>query len=174
MESIQIIQADTSHISLLTRIGSETFTETFAQSNNPEDFQQYLDNSFNEKQIEKELNEAGSIYLLAYYDHELAGYARLRESTEVQEKFASQKTIELQRIYSYQKFIGKGVGKALLNYCINKAREKGYNVLWLGVWEHNHHALQFYKHFGFEEFDSHVFMMGTDAQTDILMKLQLK
>jgi len=173
MENIQIIKANTSHVSVLNKLGLETFSETFAQSNNPEDFQKYLTESFNERQVKKELNESGSTFLLAYHHKELAGYARLRESDEVQKKFPSKRLIELQRIYSYQKFIGKGIGKALVNHCIQLSKEKGFNIIWLGVWEHNQHAIQFYKHFGFEPFDSHVFMMGNDPQTDILMKKDL-
>ena len=173
MEKIQIIQATLSHVSLLSKLGAETFSETFAQANNPDDIQKYLAESFNEEQVKKELNESGSIFLLANYRNELAGYVRLRESNEVQEKFPSKRLIELQRIYSYQKYIGKGIGKALLNHCIQLAKEKGYHIIWLGVWEHNQHAIQFYKHFGFEPFDSHVFMLGNDSQTDILMKKDL-
>jgi GNAT superfamily N-acetyltransferase len=170
---IHIVQASASHASALASMGAETFTEAFAEHNNPTDFKKYLDDSFNISQIEKELTEKGSTFFLAYINNELAGYARLRESGEGLEKFPTKHVIELQRIYSYKAFIGKGIGKALLTHCIETAKKKGYSLLWLGVWEHNHHAIQFYKHFGFTEFDSHVFMLGSEAQTDILMKKQL-
>jgi GNAT superfamily N-acetyltransferase len=111
--------------------------------------------------------------LLAYFNNEPAGYARLRNSDELTNTFPDKKCLELQRIYSLQQFIGKGIGKALLQKCIQQAQQQAYDILWLGVWEHNHHALSFYKHFGFEPFDTHVFMMGSDPQTDILMKLNV-
>jgi len=174
MENIRIFKANTSHANLLSKLGAETFTETFAHQNNPEDFKDYLKKSFNTEQVEKELRESGSTFLIAYGNETPAGYVRLRESNEVLDKFPGKRILELQRIYSLQKFIGKGVGKALLNFSINFAKENKYDILWLGVWEHNHHAIQFYKHFGFEPFDSHVFMLGNDAQTDILMKLTIR
>jgi GNAT superfamily N-acetyltransferase len=170
---IRIIKADLSHTNELSVLGAVTFSEAFAHQNNPDDFNNYLQRSFNKEQIEIELNESGSAFLLAYYDDELVGYVRLRESNEVQGKFPGKRLLELQRIYSLQKFIGKGIGKALLTFSINFAKENGFDILWLGVWEHNHHAIQFYKHFGFEPFDSHVFMLGNDAQTDILMNLKI-
>jgi GNAT superfamily N-acetyltransferase len=173
METIRIIKADLSHANLLSKLGAVTFSETFAHQNNPDDFNNYLQKSFNNEQIEKELNESGSTFLIAYYGAELGGYMRLRESDELQDKFPGKRLLELQRIYSLKNFIGKGIGKGLLNFAINFAKENGFDILWLGVWEHNHHANQFYKHFGFESFDSHVFMIGNDAQTDILMKLKI-
>jgi GNAT superfamily N-acetyltransferase len=168
---VKIMQADAGDIPLLRELGVQTFTETFAHQNNPEDFQAYLHTAFSSEQLQQEFNEPGSIFLLAYVKNEPAGYARLRHSNELDKTFPGKKCIELQRIYAVQKFIGKGVGKALMTSCTQLAQQQHANLLWLGVWEHNHHAISFYKRIGFEPFDTHVFMMGTDPQTDILMKL---
>ena len=46
--------------------------------------------------------------------------------------------------------------------------------IWLGVWEKNLRALSFYRKNGFVAFDKHIFKLGNDIQTDILMKIQLK
>lgn len=173
MEGIQLIQANASHASLLARLALDTFCESFEKVNNPADFKAYTTEAFNPEKIKEELNEPGSLYILAYMNNELAGYARVRSSTEVKDEFPGKKTIELQRIYALRKFIGKGVGKALMNYCITLAKEQGCEILWLGVWEHNHRAQEFYNRLGFERFSSHVFMLGNDAQTDILMKLKI-
>jgi ribosomal protein S18 acetylase RimI-like enzyme len=43
----------------------------------------------------------------------------------------------------------------------------------LGVWEENHRALAFYTKNGFIAFDKHIFRLGNDEQTDIMMKLTL-
>lgn len=173
MESIQLIHADASHASLLAKLALDTFCESFEKVNNPDDFNAYVTEAFNQAKIEEELNEPGSLYVLAYMHNELAGYARVRNSIEVKDVFPGKKTIELQRIYALHKFIGKGVGKALMNYCLAFAKDQGAAILWLGVWEHNHRAQEFYKKLGFEQFSSHVFMLGNDVQTDILMKLKI-
>jgi len=174
MENLKLIHADASHASVLAKLALDTFCESFEKVNNPEDFWAYVNEAFQEAKIEEELNEPGSLYILAYVNDELAGYARIRQSSEVNEKFPGKKTIELQRIYAGQKFIGKGVGKALMNYCLEQAKKQNAEILWLGVWEHNQRAQQFYKKLGFETFSSHVFMLGKDAQTDILMKLNIR
>jgi diamine N-acetyltransferase len=174
MENLRLIHADVSHASLLAKLALDTFCESFEKLNNPEDFWAYVNEAFHESKIKEEISEPGSLYMLAYVNDELAGYARVRQSTEVNHNFPGIKTLELQRIYALQKFIGKGIGKALINYCFELAKKQGAEILWLGVWEHNHRAQQFYKKLGFEQFGSHVFMIGKDAQTDLLMKLNLR
>jgi len=42
------------------------------------------------------------------------------------------------------------------------------------VWEENPRAINFYKKNGFVEFDKHIFVLGDDEQTDIMMRLDLK
>jgi ribosomal protein S18 acetylase RimI-like enzyme len=54
------------------------------------------------------------------------------------------------------------------------ATQKNANYIWLGVWEENPRAINFYKKNGFVEFDKHIFVLGDDEQTDIMMRLELK
>lgn len=173
MSAITILQADVSHAPLLTSISLQSFNEAFEKDNNPADFKTYTDEAFSEEQITKDILEPGSIFYLAYCNGEAVGYARLRNSTEVNDQFPGKKLIELHRLYSLGKYIGRGIGKTLMNHCLAVAKQKGFDVIWLGVWEHNDHAQGFYKSFGFEKFSSHVFMVGNDPQTDYLLKKNL-
>lgn len=173
MRAISIIQANVSHIPLLTGISLQSFCEAFEKDNNPDDFKTYVNEAFNEDQIRKDLEAPGSIFYIAYYNGEVAGYARLRNSTEADDQFPGKKLIELHRLYALSKYIGRGIGKALMNHCLQEAKQNGYDLIWLGVWEHNEHARGFYKNFGFEKFSSHVFMVGNDPQTDYLLKKEL-
>ena len=66
--------------------------------------------------------------------------------------------------------IGKGVGKKLMEASIDIAKEKGKKALWLGVWENNQRAIDFYTKWGFQKFSEHAFMLGNEIQTDWLMK----
>ncbi|PZQ78157.1 MAG: GNAT family N-acetyltransferase, partial [Flavobacterium johnsoniae] len=77
-------------------------------------------------------------------------------------------------IYVLKEFHGKKVGQLLYEKAIQIAKETKSDYVWLGVWEENHRALAFYKKNGFVEFDKHIFRLGNDEQTDIMMKLQLK
>lgn len=171
--SIKIIQADSSHIKILRQLGYDTFYETFAHLNNPKDFEAYISKAFTIEQLEKEIHEPGSIFYILYLNDTAIGYARIRNSTEVDNKFPGRKTKELQRIYVKQTNLGKNFGTQLLEHCIAEAKNNGVQILWLGVWEKNDRALRFYNKHGFTAFSSHVFMMGKDVQTDILMAKEL-
>ena len=151
----------------------QSFREAFEKDNNPDDFKTYVDEAFSENQISKDLREPGSIFYIAHDNGEAVGYARLRTSMEVNDKFPDKKLIELHRLYSLGKYIGRGIGKALITHCMREAKLKGFDMIWLGVWEHNVHAQEFYKRFGFEKFSSHLFMVGNDPQTDYLLKKNL-
>ena len=65
------------------------------------------------------------------------------------------------------------MGQLLFEKALAIAKQKKVDFIWLGVWEENHRALRFYTKNGFVAFDSHIFLMGDEAQTDIMMKLEL-
>jgi ribosomal protein S18 acetylase RimI-like enzyme len=65
------------------------------------------------------------------------------------------------------------VGQLLFDRAVEIAKQKSAIYMWLGVWEKNHQALAFYKKNGFVPFDKHIFKLGNDEQTDIMMKLEL-
>ena len=54
--------------------------------------------------------------------------------------------------------------------CHDFAEQKGKKILWLGVWEKNQRAIDFYSKWGFEKFGDQKFVLGDDIQTDWLMK----
>jgi ribosomal protein S18 acetylase RimI-like enzyme len=159
-------------LSLLQSLGIRTFSETFSQYNTAENMRLYLEKSFSRQQIEAELDDPSAVFLLAYDDDVTAGYARLRQGTNA-EGLNSVNALEIERIYAVQEYIGKQAGRRLMDACIGYATEKGFDTLWLGVWEHNARAVRFYEKYGFEKFGEHVFMLGSDAQTDWLMKKPL-
>ena len=79
--------------------------------------------------------------------------------------------LEIERIYVIQEYQGKKVGQQLYEKAIQVAKEKKAQYVWLGVWEENHKAIQFYNKNGFEVFDKHVFVLGDEKQTDLMMRL---
>jgi len=78
--------------------------------------------------------------------------------------------LELERIYVDSNQLGKGIGQLLLDKAIEIARKAGLIYIWLGVWEHNLKARRFYTKNGFVQFDQHIFTLGNDDQTDLLLK----
>jgi diamine N-acetyltransferase len=172
LPSIIIRFATTADAELIADISQRTFYDSFAKFNTKENMDKFMNVQFPREKLIDEVADKESIFLLAYLDGELVGYVRLCESVNPPE-LADINAIEIVRIYTEQRTIGKGVGKALMLQCIEIAREKNKKLIWLGVWEHNDNALSFYKKFGFEQFGSHIFMLGDDAQTDLLLRKNL-
>jgi ribosomal protein S18 acetylase RimI-like enzyme len=118
--------------------------------------------------LSEELKNAENHFIIAYVDGAAAGYAKFRAKRP--EKLEATDPLEIERIYVLCACHGKKVGAALMGHCLTYARDNGHDVVWLGVWEHNHKAVSFYRQWGFELFGDHTFRLGSDIQTDVLMK----
>ena len=153
---------------LLADLGARTFVETFAADNTAENMAGYLAASFTPEQQAAEFGDPRCVYLIAETDGVAVGYAMLRSGNAP--AGVSDRAIELVRLYVSQESIGSGVGAALMKNCLAEAQRTGFENLWLGVWEHNTRAQTFYRKWNFHEVGTHVFQLGSDPQTDILMQ----
>lgn len=157
----------------LQEIGRKTFSETFSENNTEESMAEYLEKSFSTKKLTAELNDENSEFYFAKLDNEVIGYLKLNTGSS-QTEIKGENALEIERIYVSKDFHGKKVGQILYNKAIEIAKEKEVDYVWLGVWENNLRAIGFYKKNGFVEFDKHIFRLGNEDQTDIMMKLNLK
>ena len=153
---------------LLSELGARTFSETFAADNTPEDLAAYVAASFNVAQQTAELNDPGSIFLIAEVDGQAAGYAKLHDG-EPEKGVEGATPIELVRLYVSRDWLGRGVGEQLMRACLDEARKAGHETIWLGVWERNARAQAFYRKWNFRAVGEHMFQLGADLQRDILM-----
>lgn len=168
-----IRRATEADASMLCEIGVQTFRDSFEALNTPANMRMYLDKTFSVEKMQAEISEPGAIFLIAYDKEAIAGYVKMREGHDP-DNLNESNAVEIERLYATRDYIGKGTGSYLMNTALEYAREKQFDTVWLGVWEHNLRAIQFYEKMGFGKFGSHVFMLGTDPQTDLLMKKKIK
>ena len=159
-------------IPILRTIAIGTQIDTFGEQNTPENMQAFLKDAYDIAQFAREIQEKESIYYMAWEGETAAGFLRLRLSDET-EAFLGKNAIELQRLYVTRNFLGRKVGAQLMAQALQYARDKKFEWIWLGVWERNFKAQEFYKKWGFERFSEHIFWLGADPQTDWLLKLKL-
>lgn len=172
MTEIEIKKVTLSDIDQLQKIGRQTFYETFATGNTEENMTKYLDEGFSAEKLTTELNDNNAEFYFATLNNNVIGYLKLnfgQSQTELQDE----KALEIERLYVLKDFHGKKVGQLLYDKAIEVAKEKKSDYIWLGVWEENPRAINFYKKNGFFEFDKHIFKLGNDEQIDIMMKLKL-
>lgn len=157
----------------LQEIGRKTFSETFSENNTEESMNEYLESSFSTEKLTTELNDKNSEFYFAKINDEAIGYLKLNMGSS-QTEIKDDNALEIERIYVSKDFHGKKVGQILYEKAIEIASHKKVDYVWLGVWEKNLRAINFYQKNGFIEFDKHIFRLGNEEQTDIMMKLNLK
>ncbi|MES2772897.1 MAG: GNAT family N-acetyltransferase [Bacteroidota bacterium] len=168
MNPIKIRQATAADAELVADMSRRAFFATFGPMNTKEDIEKYMSVQFSRELLMDEVGAPGNIFLLAYLQDEPVGIVKLKENS-IETGLDAQNPIEIARFYAMPEMVGKGVGKAMMQYCIAFAKERGNDALWLGVWEQNQRAIAFYTAFGYEKFGEHGFLLGDDMQNDWVM-----
>lgn len=172
MSPIRIRKATIFDLQIIQEISKQTFSETFSEVNTAENMTNYVQENFNPEQMASEINNPNSAFYLASLENEITGYMKLNFGDAQTEK-QKENNLEIHRIYVLQRFHGKKMGQLLLDEVLKIAKQMAVKSVWLGVWEENHRAIQFYTKNGFVKFDKHIFTLGNDVQTDLLMQLEM-
>lgn len=172
MEKYLIKECSLEDIEEIKYLSEKTFYETFSNENTKEDMENYLKENFSYEQLESEMKNSGSRFYIIENNEEVAAYMKLNFD-KAQTETGHDNTLEVQRIYVLQEYKSNHIGKKLIQKAIEIGRNNNLNYIWLGVWENNINAIKFYEKQGFEKFDTHIFKLGEDEQTDNLMKFIL-
>ncbi|MBS1795184.1 MAG: GNAT family N-acetyltransferase [Acidobacteria bacterium] len=174
LETPKIRRADARDVQVLSVVGRRSFDEAFSDhpANHPDDMRAYMDEAFAEATIAAEIANAQTIFLIAETGNEAAGYLKMKFDAR-EPCVSGERPLELCRLYALDKFIGRGVGRALMLEFLKIAAETNRDTLWLGVWEFNYRAQAFYRKFGFEKCGEHVFQLGSDPQTDWIFEKRI-
>lgn len=166
--------ATLSDASALAMLAERTFRDTFATANTAENMDEHCRRSYGKVIQASEIRSHCVVTLVAESHDLLVGYAQLRLAGSTPSCVTGIAPGEIQRLYVVGEYHGKGVAQALMSSSISALKERGCDVVWLGVWERNPRAIAFYRKFGFIEVGEHVFPLGTDPQRDIVMVLHLE
>lgn len=153
----------------IQQIGRTTFEETFSPFNTTENMLSYLENGFSTEKLTEELLEPNSEFYIVSENDQVIGYLKVNIGA-AQTEFNAANSLEIERIYVLKAFHGKKVGQLLYAQAEELAQKKQVDFIWLGVWEKNERAIRFYQKNGFDIIDQHIFKLGTDLQTDYIMK----
>lgn len=172
MDGIILKKCTEEDADILRSLLAETFSDTFASMNTPEDMELYLNQAFARDRILEELRNQDSAFYLLYQDDRPAGCLKLNEAA-AQTENGDPHSLEIERIYVAKEFQGTGLGSRLMDEAVRLAAEQKKEYIWLGVWEKNERAIRFYERKGFYRTGSHTFTVGNDEQTDYIMRKDL-
>ena len=167
--SNQIKPCTCEQLAELQHIAIETYRDTFSDSNSEALMVSYLNDAFHMDKLTAEFNQPNSHFYFIYSDDQIAGFLKVNEFN-AQTDITDDDAFEIERFYIRKAFLRKGLGNELMNFACDLARQSHKTYVWLGVWENNVRALQFYQHHQFFEIGQHPFDMGGDIQTDLLLK----
>lgn len=177
MAEIVMRRGTEADVGLLAQMGAETFFDAYVEDIEEGLLAAFVAETFGQEQQAAEMADEAVIVLIAESEGQAVAYALLREWEAAPEglppQVAGGKSMELGRIYARRAWIGRGVGSALMRACLNLAEERGFGMMWLGVWERNERAIAFYSKWGFEEVGEQVFMLGEERQRDVVMRRQI-
>jgi GNAT superfamily N-acetyltransferase len=160
--------ATTADAAAVSELARRTFYDTFAATNDPADMTLYLAGAYSIDIQTRELNDRDITTLIVEEGGIAIAYAMLR-ADHVPDCVTGPNPVELWRFYVAREWHGRGVAAPLMDRVRIAARNRGARTLWLGVWERNDRARAFYAKCGFADAGEHIFLFGTDPQTDRVM-----
>ncbi|WP_210123345.1 MULTISPECIES: GNAT family N-acetyltransferase [unclassified Staphylococcus] len=167
-DNIELVKQSEEH--RLREICITTFKHTFKEGGyTQEDFETYFKQAYNVETLQDELNNKHSFTYFYLSNNEIVGYFKLNID-DAQTEAMGESYLEIQRIYFLPQSQGGGKGKNVFDFAIKKARELYKTKIWLGVWEYNEKALNFYKKQGLRITGSHEFHTGNVVDTDLIME----
>jgi diamine N-acetyltransferase len=154
----------------IDRLFRRSFRDTFAHLYRLEDLAAFL-GGFTPEAWAQEFADPRYRFRVAEVDGEMVGYVKLGPSALPIE--TDKRAIELRQIYVLKEHHGSGIAAALSEWAIDEARRLGAEELYLTVYIDNHRARRFYERYGFEAVGRYDFMVGSQADEDIIMRKTL-
>lgn len=171
MTSFEIREVKVADLKDLHQFAKACFVDTYASQNTAENMILYLRDEFSEERILQLLTDSEIKFFFVKLESKVVGYIQLNWGKAQSETLDS--SLEIARIYVEKGFQGRRIGALLLKQAYDLGKVLGLDWLWLGVWEKNTKAINFYQKNGFQIFDQHVFKLGNDEQLDWMMRRPL-
>jgi diamine N-acetyltransferase len=156
----------------LRRLSQRLFMATYQAQNTPENMALYVEEAFSEEPFAADFRSPAVRYLVAEQQGTLVAYTKLILDHPLPPE-PGRKAAEIARFYLDTPRQGTGLAHDFMQHCLHWLRSAGYELVWLGVWPQNPRAVRFYQKQGFEKVGEATFLLGTDSQTDDLMRRYL-
>lgn len=158
----------------LASLGARLFTEAYGPTHPEPELSRYLARSFSVGEVRLAISDDDvSMFMVEDSSGVPIAYAYLRAASKPPSGVDGQHPAEIVRFYVDSACQGRGVGAALMDVCLTKAKERGADVIWLQVWTEAPWAVGFYQRMGFSVVDSAPFYFGDRIDNDHIMSRPL-
>lgn len=156
----------------LADIGRDTFVETFGHLYPPPGLKRYLEETYSVEKMAEDLRDPDVEIRMAFSGKRMLAYCKIGP-VKLPADIGPDPALELHRVYVYQAGQGVGVGRILLAWATERARQRGAKNLFLGVWEGNSRAIALYESRGFQKLGTYKFKVGETLDDEFIMRLRL-
>ncbi|MCE3289005.1 MAG: family N-acetyltransferase [Caulobacter sp.] len=153
----------------LSRIGAQTFTETFGHLYPVEDLATFLVYAYGIERTRADLADPAKASWLVERDGKVIGYASAGPAGLPHDDLKPTDG-ELYRLYMLAAHQGGGVGRRLLDTVLAWLERDGPRTLWIGVWSLNHGAQRLYGRLGFEKVGDYIFPVGQTMDEEFILR----
>lgn len=168
MDFEEITEVTPAEIGQLQDFAKRTFASTYGHLNDPDNFQQYLEDAFRIESLKREFEHPNSTFYFLKRNEEPIAYIKLNiDGAQTEPNHPD--GLEIERIYVDKAFQRLGIGRKLIDFAYDRAQTLQKEYIWLGVWRQNKNAIDFYKQIGFKKIGTHIFQLGQETQIDYMM-----
>jgi ribosomal protein S18 acetylase RimI-like enzyme len=171
----QVLKAQLDDAGVIALLGRITFAETFGYLfvDHQDDLLAYLDRTFDVGKIRRSMDDPRNSYWLGFADGLPVGYAKLKYPS-ITSSLEGKDAAQLQKIYVLKDFLGRGIGKCLLQIVVDHAVNRQIENLWLDVLKENTRAVLFYEREGFDALGEDTYTIGAQTFAFHLMMRRVK
>lgn len=153
----------------LSRIGAETFSETFGHLYPPQDLAAFLETAYAVETSRRDLADPDKAVWLVEAGGAVVGHA-LAGPCDLPHDEVTTTCGELKRLYILKAFQGGGTGSRLLAETLAWLERDGPRRLWIGVWSENFGAQRLYGRLGFEKVGEYHFIVGETRDREFILR----
>lgn len=159
----------------LVVVGRQTFTEAFAHLYSAADLASFLDEWRSPERIAANIGDPDTSVTVAEMDGAIVAYCTtvLGKGFDERPDPKPANPAFLSQLYCTRATTGHGIGAALMDDCLARARARGCDVVQLSVWSENFGAQRFYQRYGFEKVADIDFWVGNHRDDEFLYELRL-
>jgi ribosomal protein S18 acetylase RimI-like enzyme len=153
----------------LSRIGIDTFVETFGHLYPPQDLEAFLAESHSPQAYARYLDDPHYAAWLLEDDGVAVGYA-VAGACGLPHPEVAAGDGELKRLYLRSSAQNGGWGARLFDTTLEWLQRDGPRTLWISVWSENHGAQRFYSRYGFSKVAEYEFPVGRVRDREFMFR----
>lgn len=147
---IIIRQIDTTNAEELSALAKNIYQQYYLHLWHPGGADWYMNEyAYPVHKLRAELADQNNLHFIAYCNETAVGYLKLSLQPHT-ENFNSDTFAELERIYIYKDFAGKGLGKKLMQTALDIAQQNNKKSIFLKAMDSAADAIAFYKKSGYQ------------------------